>query len=47
MLRAHESVGEAFDIRCPRHPQTEILVVESEDFGILSPEGGCRKSCDR
>jgi superfamily I DNA and/or RNA helicase len=47
MLRADGSVGEAFELCCPRHTETEILVSKPEDFAILSPDGGCRKPCDR
>jgi len=47
MLRASESVGEAFDLRCPRHLGTEISVSNPEEFEIRSPEGGCREPCDR
>lgn len=47
MLRVDDSVGEAFGLCCPRHPKTEISVCNPEDFAILSPEGGCRASCDR
>jgi superfamily I DNA and/or RNA helicase len=47
MLRADESVGEAFELCCPRHTETEILVSKPEDFAIFSPDGGCRKPCDR
>lgn len=47
MLRHDDSVGEAFDICCPRHPEIEVLIARTEDFAILSPEGGCNKPCDR
>ena len=47
MLRAEESVGRAFELCCPRHPETEILVSNPDGFAILSPDGGCRKPCDR
>jgi AAA domain len=47
MLRAEESVGGAFELCCPRHPETEILVSNPDGFAILSPDGGCRKPCDR
>ena len=47
MLREKDSVGEAFELCCPRHTETEILVSKPEDFAIFSPEGGCRASCDR
>ena len=47
MLRGIDSVGEAFDLCCPRHTETEILVSQPEDFAILSPDGGCREPCNR
>lgn len=47
MLRAKELVGDAFELCCPRHTETKILVSQPEDFAIRSPEGGCRKLCDR
>ena len=47
MLRGNDSVGGSFSLCCPRHAETEILVSKPEDFAILSPEGGCRKTCDR
>jgi len=45
MLRFNDCVGEAFGLRCPRHPQTEIFVSDPNDFAIVSPEGGCREAC--
>lgn len=47
MLRVDNSVGDAFDICCPRHPQIEILIASPEDFATLSAEGGRQKACDR
>ncbi|KAF2018601.1 NFX1-type zinc finger-containing protein 1, partial [Aaosphaeria arxii CBS 175.79] len=47
MLQSKESVGEAFGLCCPRHPETEIEVALPEDFAKYSPEGGCRLACDR
>jgi hypothetical protein len=47
MLRGSDSVGQAFGLCCPRHPDTEIQVRQPEEFAILSPEGGCKLSCDR
>ncbi|MCJ1246494.1 hypothetical protein MMC30_003702 [Trapelia coarctata] len=47
MLRVDDAVGETFDVCCPRHPETEILVAMPEHFSLLSPEGGCREPCDR
>lgn len=47
MLRANNSIGKVLALCCPRHPDTEILVRKPEDFTFLSPEGGCRKPCNR
>ena len=47
MLQETESVGKAFGLCCPRHPTTAIEVSQPEDFGRLSPEGGCQLACDR
>ncbi|KAG8531640.1 uncharacterized protein KY384_003271 [Bacidia gigantensis] len=47
MLRLQDSVGPAFALCCPRHPETEIQVAQPEEFAINSPEGGCRLACDR
>ena len=47
ILRAADSIGRALDLCCPRHTDTEIQIVQPEDFTRLSPEGGCRLSCDR
>lgn len=47
MLRGTDSVGNALGLCCPRHMDTEIQVVQPEDFTRLSPEGGCQLACDR
>ena len=47
MLRLQDSVGPAFALCCPRHPETEIQVAQPEEFATHSPEGGCRLACDR
>ncbi len=47
MLRAHNSVGTAFSLCCPRHPEIEILASSPEDFIRHSPEGGCDLVCNR
>jgi hypothetical protein len=47
MLRSKDSTGEALELCCPRHTDTEILVTEPGDFARLSPEGGCRLACDK
>ena len=47
MLQATNSVGKSLGLCCPRHTDTEIQIVQSEDFTRLSPEGGCQLACDR
>ena len=47
MLQGMNSVGKALGLCCPRHIDTEIQVVQPEDFTRLSPEGGCQLRCDR
>lgn len=47
MLRGTDSIGKALSLCCSRHPQTDIEVCQPDDFPRLSPEGGCRLSCDR
>lgn len=47
LLQAKGSVGKALGLCCPRHPDTEILVTNPDDFSRLSPEGGCQLACDR
>ena len=47
MLQGTDSVGKALGLCCPRHTDTEIEVVQPEDFARLSPEGGCQLACDR
>ena len=47
MLQGTDSVGKALGLCCPRHMDTEIQVVQPEDFIRLSPEGGCQLTCDR
>jgi hypothetical protein len=46
MLRATDSIGKAFGLCCPRHPETEIQASEPDDFARLSPEGGCDLACN-
>ncbi|PGG95383.1 hypothetical protein AJ79_10093, partial [Helicocarpus griseus UAMH5409] len=47
MLRATESIGTAFGLCCPRHPDTVLQASEPLDFEKFSPEGGCQLPCDR
>lgn len=41
------ATGKSLPLCCPRHPGTEILCAEPEDFARRSPEGGCDLPCDR
>lgn len=47
MLQGTDSVGKALGLCCPRHPDTEIQIVQPGDFTRRSPEGGCQLVCDR
>ncbi|KAG4428680.1 hypothetical protein IFR05_015837 [Cadophora sp. M221] len=46
-LRADDCVGKAFDLCCPRHPETIIQACNPDEFQRLSPEGGCQLICNR
>ena len=45
MLRMTDALGTTLRLSCPRHPATEIEVLEPDDFPKVSPEGGCRLAC--
>jgi hypothetical protein len=45
ILRVNDSVGDALDLCCPRHPEKIIEIREPDDFFAYSPEGGCREAC--
>ena len=47
MLRLSDSVGRSIGLCCPRHPETAIDCSKPDDFALLSPEGGCRLTCER
>ena len=47
MLRLDDSIGKALALCCPRHTESELWVSEPEDFANVSPEGGCKLSCDK
>ena len=47
MLQGADSLGKALGLCCPQHTDTEIQVMQPEDFVRLSPEGGCRLACPR
>jgi hypothetical protein len=45
ILRVNDSVGDALELCCPRHPEKIIQIREPDDFFAYSPEGGCREAC--
>ncbi|KAB2569025.1 NFX1-type zinc finger-containing protein 1 [Lasiodiplodia theobromae] len=47
ILRTGENLGTSFELQCPRHPDSPIMVIKPEDFSQLSPEGGCGLKCDQ
>ncbi|KAK4182162.1 P-loop containing nucleoside triphosphate hydrolase protein [Podospora australis] len=42
-----KAVGQAFELSCPRHPDTPIHCENPADFIRLSPKGGCALICDQ
>lgn len=47
IFRTGENLGSSFELQCPRHPDSPIVVTKPEDFSQLSPEGGCSLKCDQ
>lgn len=47
ILRQGGNFGPAFQLNCPRHFDTSLLVSSPEDFEKLAPEGGCRLDCEK
>ncbi|KAL4876729.1 P-loop containing nucleoside triphosphate hydrolase protein [Aspergillus karnatakaensis] len=47
MLERDNNIGDALDLTCPRHPDTDITVSEPEHFLQYSPEGGCSLQCGK
>lgn len=47
LLQGSDSIGNAFALCCPRHPDTEIRASHPDDFARLSPEGGCQLACEQ
>ncbi|KAF2837549.1 hypothetical protein M501DRAFT_995498 [Patellaria atrata CBS 101060] len=45
LLKAGDNIGLYFELECPRHPDTPIVVSTPEDFHRFSPEGGCDLMC--
>ena len=47
MMKSTGSIGTSLGLCCPRHKDTLMDVTEAKDFSRMSPDGGCRRSCDR
>ncbi|KAK6441860.1 hypothetical protein LTR95_001915, partial [Oleoguttula sp. CCFEE 5521] len=47
MLDEEGNVGPAFELCCPRHPDTVLTVTMPDDFVIVSPEAGCNAICGK
>lgn len=47
ILRTDGSLGTAFELECPRHPDKPITASRPDDFAQFSPEGGCNLKCDQ
>jgi len=45
ILRIRDQIGPSLQLRCPRHNNAEMYVTNPDDFGLVSPEGGCREPC--
>jgi AAA domain len=46
-LKDANCFGPGFELVCPRHRDTPLVVYTADDFARLSPEGGCRLQCDK
>lgn len=47
LLRDKGNVGSAFELQCPRHPDTRMTAAEPEDFVKFAPDGGCHVRCSK
>ncbi|KAG6019916.1 hypothetical protein E4U19_006811 [Claviceps sp. Clav32 group G5] len=44
-LESQGNIGPKLGLQCPRHPETQILVSEPDDFAVHAPESGCNLPC--
>ncbi|KAG6083616.1 hypothetical protein E4U16_003878 [Claviceps sp. LM84 group G4] len=44
-LGSQGNIGPKLGLQCPRHPETQILVSEPDDFAVHAPESGCNLPC--
>jgi hypothetical protein len=47
ILKEQGNIGKSLPLRCTRHPDTEILVSDPDDFTKYAPEGGCQLRCGK
>ncbi|KAG6125729.1 hypothetical protein E4U12_007043 [Claviceps purpurea] len=44
-LGSQGNIGPELGLQCPRHPETQILVSQPDDFAVHAPESGCNLPC--
>ena len=47
LLSRDGNIGDALELRCPRHMEKHIRVRNAQDFSRLAPEGGCDELCGK
>ena len=47
MMREEDKIGNVWELRCPRHPEKQILMRSVDAFVAVAPEGGCDAKCGR
>jgi len=47
MLRENSNFARSFELQCPRHMDTSLVVSQPDDFVLLSPESGCSLPCKK
>lgn len=47
LLQMRDQFGTEFELQCPRHPDTPLLVSQPDHFLQFAPESGCNQPCDQ
>ena len=47
LLARDGNIGDAIELRCPRHRRKQIIVQKPEDFLLHAPDGGCDVPCGK
>jgi len=47
LLGREGNIGDAIELRCPRHQGKQITVRKPEDFLLYAPDGGCEVLCGK